>query len=94
MSVIIELLVASTLAKSHVPVVVKPFRALVAIAIHEKAQFDGHLGARDLEYLRSIAGGALIASVAAEASQSQSCPVAVEHNTSVLLQFRVQLPQR
>lgn len=56
MSVIVELLIASAFPESHVTVVIKPFWALVTIAIYEKAQFDGHLGARDLEYLWPIAG--------------------------------------
>lgn len=44
-SVIVELLIASTFSKSHVAVVIKTFRALAVIAIHEEAQLDGHLGA-------------------------------------------------
>lgn len=44
-SVIVELLIASSLAKSHVAVVIKALRALAVIAIHEVAQLDRQLGA-------------------------------------------------
>lgn len=44
-SVIVELLITSSFSKSHVAVVIKSFRALAVIAIHEEAQLDGHLGA-------------------------------------------------
>lgn len=44
-SVIVELLIASSFAKSHVTVVIKAFRALTVIVIHEVAQLDGQLGA-------------------------------------------------
>lgn len=44
-SVIVELLIASSFAKSHVAVVIEAFRALTVIAIHEVAQLDRQLGA-------------------------------------------------